>query len=165
MMKRAAIVALCLVVPLCATARDAVGRVTGVADGDTFYVMLDGKSTRVRLAQVDAPEKKQAFGRVSEQSLRELVAKKDVALSWSEIDQYGRPIVRVKVGSIDVNAAQVERGMAWVYRAFAHDPKLIQLEGAAKVAKRGLWSDTQPVPPWDWRRANKGDIEHGRLFR
>ena len=32
----------------------------GVADGDTLYANVDGHSIRIRLAQIDAPEKAQA---------------------------------------------------------------------------------------------------------
>lgn len=139
------------------------GRVTGVADGDTFYVLIDGKSTRVRLAEVDAPEKNQPFGRKAEQSLRELVGKRDVQLFWQDIDKYGRPVVRVVVDGVNVNAEQIKRGQAWVYRQYSKDTALIRLEDEAKAAKRGLWADSQPVPPWAWRRrestptANRGE--------
>ena len=127
------------------------GLVTGVADGDTFYVLIDGKSTRVRLAEVDAPEKSQPFGRKSEQSLRELVGKRNVQLSWQGLDKYGRPVVRVAVAGVDVNAEQVRRGMAWVYRQYSNDGALIRLENDARTAKRGLWADSKPVAPWAWR--------------
>lgn len=147
---------LCLVLAgalpgVCAAQNKAHGQVTGVADGDTFYVVIDGKSTRVRLAEVDAPEKNQPFGRKSEQSLRELVGKRDVQLSWREVDRYGRPVVRVLAGGVDVNAEQVKRGYAWVYRQYSRDAALVRLEDDARQAKRGLWFDAAPVPPWEWR--------------
>lgn len=44
-------------------------RVTGVSDGDTFFGLLDGQSVRVRLADVDTPEKRQDYGRKAEQAL------------------------------------------------------------------------------------------------
>lgn len=90
--------------------------VTGVADGDTLYADIDGRSTHIRLAQIDAPEKAQAFGRRSEQSLRELVGKKRVELWWKVLDRYGRPIAQISVDGLDVNAEQVRRGFAWVFR-------------------------------------------------
>lgn len=133
----------------------ASGMVTGVADGDTLYVELNGKSTRVRLAEIDAPEKKQAYGRLSEQSLRELVAKRQVSLTWRKIDQYGRPVVHVRVAGIDVNTEQVRRGYAWVYRQYSSDPRLASIETQAKAAGLGLWADSHPVAPWDWRQAGQ----------
>lgn len=133
----------------------ATGRVTGVADGDTLYVDINGKSTRIRLAEIDAPEKSQAYGRRSEQSLRELVGKSQVALTWRDIDPYGRPVVKVQVDGLDVNAEQVKRGYAWVYRQYSHDANLIALEANAKAAGLGLWADPHPVAPWEWRHAQK----------
>ena len=72
-----------------------VATVTGVADGDTLYADIEGHSIRIRLAQIDAPEKAQPFGRRSEQSLRELVWKRQVLLWWKSLDRHGRPIAQV----------------------------------------------------------------------
>ncbi len=125
--------------------------VTGVADGDTLYANVEGHSVRIRLAQIDAPEKAQAFGRRSEQSLRELVGKRQVELAWKSLDRYGRPVAQVSVDRLDVNAEQVRRGFAWVFRRYSNDAALLALEAQAKSAGLGLWADPHPIPPWDWR--------------
>lgn len=135
--------------------------VTGISDGDTAKVELDGKSVRLRLARIDAPEHQQAWGNRSEQSLRELVYRKLVRIEWREVDRNGRPIVTMTVGSLDVSAEQVRRGMAWVYRAYSMDPDLLRLEASAREAKVGLWADPAPVPPWEWRRLKR----EGELLR
>lgn len=129
--------------------------VTGVADGDTLYASVDGHSIRIRLAQIDAPEKAQAFGRRSEQSLRELVGKKQVELTWKSLDRYGRPIAQVAVDGLDVNAEQVKRGFAWVFRRYSNDSALIALEAHAKSAGVGLWADPHPIAPWEWRASRR----------
>ena len=129
--------------------------VTGVADGDTLYANVDGHSIRIRLAQIEAPEKAQAFGRRSEQSLRELVGKKLVELAWKSLDRYGRPIAQVSVDGLDVNAEQVRRGFAWVYRRYSKDEALLALEAQAKAWGLGLWADPHPIPPWDWRAGRR----------
>ena len=129
--------------------------VTGVADGDTLYANVDGHSIRIRLAQIDAPEKAQAFGRRSEQSLRELVGKKQVELTWKSLDRYGRPIAQVAVDGLDVNAEQVKRGFAWVFRRYSNDAALIALEAQAKSAGVGLWTDPHPFAPWEWRASRR----------
>ena len=128
-----------------------VATVTGVADGDTLYADIEGHSIRIRLAQIDAPEKAQPFGRRSEQSLRELVWKRQVLLWWKSLDRYGRPIAQVSVDGIDVNAEQVKGGSDWVFRRYSNDPALLELEAQAKSAGLGLWAEPHPVPPWDWR--------------
>lgn len=129
--------------------------VTGVADGDTLYANVDGHSIRIRLAQIDAPEKAQAFGRRSEQSLRELVGKRQVELTWKSLDRYGRPIAQVSVDGLDVNAEQVRRGFAWVFRRYSNDAALIALEEQARSASLGLWADPSPISPWDWRARHR----------
>ena len=128
-----------------------VATVTGVADGDTLYADIEGRSIRIRLAQIDAPEKAQAFGRRSEQSLRELVWKRQVLLWWKSLDRYGRPIAQVSIDGMDVNAEQVKRGFAWVFRRYSNDPALLELEAQAKSAGLGLWADPHPIAPWEWR--------------
>lgn len=129
--------------------------VTGISDGDTAKVELAGKSVRLRLARIDAPEHEQAWGNRSEQSLRELVYKKQVRIEWRDVDRNGRPIVTMTVGGMDVSTEQVRRGMAWVYRAYSMDPELLRLEAIAREAKLGLWADPAPVPPWEWRRLKR----------
>ena len=125
--------------------------VTGVADGDTLYANVDGHSIRIRLAQIDAPEKAQTFGRRSEQSLRELLSNKQVELAWRSLDRYGRPIAQVSVDGLDVNAEQVRRGFAWVFRRYSNDAALIALEAQAKFAGVGLLADPHPISLWEWR--------------
>lgn len=112
--------------------------ITGISDGDTATAELDGKSVRLRLARIDAPERKQPWGNRAEQSLRDLVWKRLVHIEWRELDRNGRPIVTMTVDGRDVSAEQVRRGMAWVYRAYSLDPELHQLEERARQEKVGL---------------------------
>ena len=122
--------------------------VTGVADGDTLYANVDGHSIRIRLAQIDAPEKAQAFGSRSEQSLRELLGKKKVELAWRSLDRYGRPIAQVFVDGLDVTAEQIRRGFGCVFRRYSNDFALISLEAQAKSAGVGLWANPRSISPW-----------------
>lgn len=125
--------------------------VIGVADGDTLTVLVDGKPLRIRLGNIDAPEKKQAFGDRSKLSLSELCYRRDAAYSILGVDRYGRTIATVLCDGVDVNHAQVERGMAWVYTQYNKDRELPGIEAKAKAAKRGLWVDRDPVQPWKFR--------------
>lgn len=128
------------------------GRVVGVSDGDTITVLLEGRTQiRVRLAEIDAPEKAQAFGQRSKQSLSDMVFGKTVRVDQQDVDRYGRVVGRVFIGTTDVNAEQVRQGMAWVYRQYARDKSLLTIEQEAKEARRGLWSDPHPMPPWEYR--------------
>ena len=143
-----------------ASAETITGRVVGVADGDTITVLDANKvQHKIRLSGIDAPEKKQAFGNRSKESLSELAFDKTVNVETSKRDRYGRQIGKVLVNGRDVNLVQVERGMAWFYRQYQRDQspndrRLYEAaEDAAKAGKRGLWRDADPAPPWEFRRS------------
>ena len=141
-----------------AHAETLAGRVVGVHDGDTVTLLDDQKhQTKVRLAEIDTPESKQPYGSRSKQALSDLVFGKAVQVEVRDIDRYGRTVGRVSVNGIDVNAALVASGAAWVYRQYSRDPELLRLEAEARAAQRGLWAlpEAQRTPPWEWRRAQR----------
>lgn len=155
--------ALCLALFLCAVVFQAYadsvyeGRVVGVSDGDTITVLVGGhEQIKVRLAEIDAPEKAQAFGQRSKQSLSDMAFGKTVRVEQRDVDRYGRVVGRVFTEGTDVNAEQVRQGMAWVYRQYARDTTLLTIEKEAREARRGLWSDPYPVPPWEYRHGGRG---------
>jgi endonuclease YncB( thermonuclease family) len=122
------------------------GKVVGVSDGDTLIVLTPEKQQiKVRLAEIDAPEKSQAYGQRSKQSLSDLAYNKQARVEQQDRDRYGRAVGKVYVGSLDMNAEQVKRGMAWVYRQYNRDKSLLALEQEAKNAKRGLWSEPNAI--------------------
>ncbi|TXT24727.1 MAG: nuclease [Gallionellaceae bacterium] len=132
---------------------DITGKVVAVADGDTITVLRDQEQMKIRLVEIDAPEKAQAFGSRSKQSLSDLCFGRMATLDVKGKDRYGRTLARVYCDDIDANAEQVRRGMAWVYRKYAPMVSpLYAVENEAKVARRGLWADAEPMPPWEWRR-------------
>jgi endonuclease YncB( thermonuclease family) len=132
------------------------GKVVGVSDGDTLTVLISGRQTKVRLAEIDAPEKRQSFGERSKQSLSDLVYGKRVEVKHEDRDHYGRIVGRVYTEGLDVNAEQIKRGMAWIYRKYNRDRSLLTLEQEARGAKRGLWTEPNPIPPWEYRHGGKG---------
>jgi micrococcal nuclease len=148
---RAAVLALALVIAPIARA-DFTGRVVAVLDGDTIEVLVNRRAVRVRLAQIDAPEKGQPYGSRAKQALARLSFRQAVTVSEAGRDRYGRVLGTVHVAGANVNAAMVRQGMAWVYRRYATDRSLYQAEEAARAARRGLWADPSPAPPWDYRR-------------
>jgi endonuclease YncB( thermonuclease family) len=145
-----------------ATASVIEGRVVGVSDGDTVTVLDAGRRQhKIRLLGVDAPEKDQDFGERSKQSLSDLVYGKDVTVDYEKKDRYGRTLGKVMVGGRSANLEQVRAGLAWFYRHYADDvPKadrtaLDEAEREARQSKRGLWSQPNPTPPWDFRRGGR----------
>lgn len=160
---------LLLVASGCAAQEDELlGRVVAVTDGDTIKV-LDANSTlhKVRLVGIDAPEKSQAFGGASRNNLELMVAGQQVIVRSVKYDKYGRILGSVWVQPRDcsscekalyVNHAQILAGMAWWYRYYADEQseedrgRFESAEREAIARQRGLWADTNPVPPWVWRR-------------
>jgi len=142
-------IALCVAAPQAGA--DFCGRVTTVHDGDTVTVLADRVARRVRLVGIDAPERGQPYGSAARRQLAARVGGREVMVVERGTDSYGRTLGRVLVAGADANAAQVRDGYAWVFRRFENDAALVALEDEAKAARRGLWRDAEPVPPWLWR--------------
>lgn len=130
-------------------------KIVAIHDGDTLTVLRDHEQIKVRLSEIDAPEMGQAFGNRSKQSLSELCFDKTATLDDKGKDRYGRTLARVACDGIDANTEQVRRGMAWVYDKYVTDKSLYAVQDEAKTARRGLWADAEPVPPWEWRRKTR----------
>lgn len=138
------------------------GRVVGIADGDTVTV-LDASSTqwKIRLMGIDAPEKKQSFGNKSKEHLSDLVFNKQVTVEYNKKDKYGRTVGKILVDGVDANLEQIKAGMAWHYKKYqneqAPDDRSLyaQAEEKARAGKLGLWIDSEPTPPWDYRKLGK----------
>lgn len=139
-----------------------------VADGDTLSAHcptdLQGSGShsavKLRLAEIDAPEKGQAFGQRSKRSLEQMCLGQWAQVRASQTDRYGRWVAHVQCRGQNVNSAQVSSGMAWVYQAYAHDPHLLQLQAQAQTGSVGLWVDAHPTPPWEFRRQQRNSRAH-----
>jgi endonuclease YncB( thermonuclease family) len=145
-----------------AAASPITGRVVGVSDGDTVTVLDANKRThKIRLLGIDSPEKSQAFGERAKQSLSDLVFNKQVTVQGSKQDRYGRDLGKIVLDGQDINLEQIRRGMAWHYKQYARDQApedrqaYADAESTARQNRVGLWQDSQPVPPWSYRRAAK----------
>ena len=138
------------------------GRIVAVADGDTL-TLLDRSFVehKIRLSGIDAPEKKQAFGQRAKAALSANAYGLQAEADCLKTDRYRRNICVVRVNRRDVGLEQIRAGMAWWYRQYARDQTLQEqrvyedAEEQAKSAKRGLWIDKEPIPPWEWRRTSK----------
>ena len=128
------------------------GLVVKVADGDTITVADANVEHRIRFAQIDAPEKKQAFGPEARDKLVALVLGKAVTVEYDDVDRYGRLVGQVRIDGVDVNLALVQDGYAWVYLDYAHTPAYVAAEAEARQARRGLWAQDNPTAPWVYRR-------------
>ena len=134
-----------------ATAETLSGRVVGISDGDTLTVLVDKRQVKVRINGIDAPEKGQAFAERSKQNLSLMAFQKDARLEChNDCPSCGQ--------TPDIGHAQIIAGMAWWFRRYIKEQtpedrgRYESSEEEAWLRKRGLWSDPQPIPPWEWRR-------------
>ena len=133
--------------------------VVGISDGDTLTDRCDTptgvESIKVRLAEIDAPEKAQPFGNRSKQHLSDLCFQKQAVVRPHTKDRYGRTVDHVACDGTDAGTGQVRAGMAWVFDRYVVDRGLYLLQDEARIAARGLWADTEPVAQWDWRAQSR----------
>jgi len=149
---RSLVYAALLVAGSAAQGAEFTAKVVVVLDGDTVMVQRKGGLVKIRLNEIDAPEKAQAFGETSRRSLSEMVLGKQVKVSSQAVDKYGRMVAHLGLDGLDVNAEQIRRGMAWEYSHFHGNKALVALQEEAKQVPRGLWALSDPMPPWEWRK-------------
>jgi len=151
--------ALLLLIATTTHAEVMTGRVVGVADGDTL-TLLDSSNAqhKIRLAQIDAPEighgknkPAQPFGERSKTALSNLVFQQTVEADCDTKDRYGRLICKIMLNGLNVNLEQVKNGWAWVYVKYAKEASYFEAEEQAKAKRIGLWTDSEPVAPWEFR--------------
>ncbi len=147
------IVVVLLPLPLGAQGPEFTGLVVGVSDGDTITVRSARQTVKVRLAAIDCPEKRQAFGARAKQFTSEQVFGQTVTVIPVDVDRYGRLVGEVILDDgPSLNRELVAVGLAWWYRKYSDDQDIAQLEDDARQAKRGLWADPDAIPPWEFRR-------------
>jgi endonuclease YncB( thermonuclease family) len=133
---------------------DFTSPVVRVIEGDTIEVLRDHHYEHFRLNGIDCPEKGQAFGILAEHVASDLVFRKEVTLKIHGLDEYGRTVGDVILpDGLNLNQELVRRGLCWWYRGQAPGNTVMEgLEKAAREAKKGVWSDPQSIPPWEWRK-------------
>ncbi|HKE03664.1 MAG TPA: thermonuclease family protein [Blastocatellia bacterium] len=146
------------------------GKVVAIADGDTLTVLDANKQQHtIRLVGIDAPEIIQAFGDKAKNSLSDLVRGKTVTVTNSKVARNGWIVGKVTLNGRDINLEQINRGMAWFYRAYAKELSqgdatvYEQAEARAREKRRGLWSEPGPLAPWDLRAAQRGQSAETEL--
>ena len=138
------------------------GKVVGITDGDTVKILRTDNhiQVKIRLAGIDTPEKKQAYGQKAKKFTASLIANRVVEVKPITKDRYGRTVGYIYCNDQDVNLEIVKAGYAWVYRRYAPKPRskadtYFAGENQARKRKLGLWADPHPVPPWEWRRTRR----------
>jgi endonuclease YncB( thermonuclease family) len=132
------------------------GVVIVVIDGDTVLFKPDHYGTasraflKIRLADIDAPENDQPYGEAATRELTALLLNQRAMVETVATDAYGRTVARIQTDAGQINTELVRRGLAWA--PSRKRPELKTLQQEARLARRGLWQDAGPVPPWVWRR-------------
>jgi endonuclease YncB( thermonuclease family) len=148
-------VALLLTASLAQAAADYTARVVAIEDGDTLTIQVNGRNATIRLADIIAPNIKQAYGKHARSSLESMCLNQDASIHETGKDRAGRTLARVKCVGTDAGREQVHRGMAWVAPQDVNDANLYRLQEVARNSRKGLWADTNPVPPWEWQPPKK----------
>jgi micrococcal nuclease len=142
--------------PATVTETGFTAKAVSVHDGDTLRVLdASNREHTIRLAGIDAPEARQPFGTRARDELAAITKGRTVEVFNGKPDKYGRTVARVEVDGHDVGERLVREGLAWHYLTYSRDPMLAAAEREAREAKRGLWVDRDPVPPWTWRASER----------
>ena len=131
------------------------GKVIGISDGDTIKVLTGNNMLiKIRLAEIDTPEKKQPWGKKAKKALSNQIFQKVVTVKPIAKDRYGRTVAYIYYGQININRKMVRTGHAWVYRKYMNDETLLEDENYARQNRLGLWALPEPqrIPPWEWRK-------------
>ncbi|MEO8769579.1 MAG: thermonuclease family protein [Ferruginibacter sp.] len=129
--------------------------VVQVFDGDTYKVLNKGKFTIIRLANVDAPELSQYYGKLVKACVSKLILGKKVTLDVRRTDRYGRTIADVFIDGMSLDSLLVINGWAWEYVAQSINHELSVYQNQAVQKNKGMWKCKHNIQPWEWRKLNK----------
>jgi endonuclease YncB( thermonuclease family) len=137
------------------------GKVIGIMDGDTFKLLTpDSTVVKVRLANIDCPEKKQPFCNRAKEFTSQAIFGKTVCIDVLKKDRYRRSIAIVFYNdSLNLNNELIINGLAWHYIKYSKDPELQTMEDIARKNKIGLWQEVNAIPPWEWREYKKKKLK------
>ena len=130
------------------------GKVTKVADGDTFTLIDSyGKISKIRLYGIDCPELNQPFGKDAKRFTAGLILNQTVYIEQISKDRNGRVVAKVHYNNRQsLNEELLRKGMAWHFTKYDKSASYAAIERQAKASKAGLWAFASPIAPWDWRR-------------
>ena len=126
--------------------------ITYFYDGDTVKISDKGHEYKLRLTDIDAPERTQEYGLKSRRALMQLCKNASVQVQLLGVDKYQRKLGKLECDNQDVSFYMVENGYAWFYHQYSSDSALELAEMGARDNKRGLWKAKQQTPPWIWRK-------------
>lgn len=137
------------------------GKVVAITDGDTFKLLKqDSTLVRVRIANIDCPERKQPFSQKAKQFTSDAIFGKMVTIEVQKNDRYGRLIADVIYDSNkNLGHELIKAGFAWHFVKYSKDKALDALEQEARQNKAGLWIEPNAIAPWEWRSNKKKKVK------
>jgi endonuclease YncB( thermonuclease family) len=146
--------------------RELIGKVVKIKDGDTLVVLDENNQQHtIRLAGIDAPESKQAFGQRAKEALSDKVFGKTVRVDWRHLDKYGRTIGDIYVDDRWINKEMIQEGFAWHYRRYSNSAELADAESSARGSRLGLWNAKTAEPPWEYRHKEKDRAQASKAYK
>jgi micrococcal nuclease len=141
-------------------------KVIGIIDGDTYDVLIDGKSVRIRMFGIDAPERGMPYYKVSKKKLSELCFNKMTKLEVKNKDRNGRTVaISYLEDGTNINLEMIKEGLAWHYTYYSDDIEFSNAEATARQERKGLWADETPIAPWEIRKLHKEGVSTKDLFK
>ena len=136
------------------------GKVIKIVDGDTYDILLDNNITRrIRMEGIDAPERKMPFYQVAKDYLGKLCFGQIVSIKHTDTDRNGRWVATTfGADGNELGMLMIEAGYAWHFKRYSGDKKLADAEVKARHKRVGLWVDSLPIAPWEWRIKTKKKI-------
>ncbi len=129
------------------------GKVVKIFDCDKIDVMHNGKQERIRLAGVSCPKEGQPFHQTAKGFAASLAAGLTVTVKPLKVDKKGRTVGEVTLpDGRSLGRELLEYGCAWWNKKTSTDPAMKEVEQRARRSQRGLWSEPNPVPPWEFRK-------------
>jgi len=124
-------------------------------DGDTVRITDTGKDYKLRITNIDAPERNQPYGKKSRRALMQFCKDADIQVIITGTDKYERQLGKLYCNQEDISLLMVKNGHAWFYKQYSNDATLAYAEKTAKLKKLGLWENKRQTPPWVWRRNHR----------
>lgn len=133
------------------------GKVTAIFDGDTYQILtMDNQTIKIRMEGIDAPERDMPYHKASQKYLSQLIFKKEIKLLKTGEDQYGRTLgFTYLTDGTDINLLMLQEGMVWHYKKYNSNRLYSNAEKEARSANKGLWSDKNPIAPWEFRKSKR----------
>jgi micrococcal nuclease len=135
---------------------DFAARVITVHEGDRLTIHHDGRKETIYLKDIDCPDLKQPYGKQAKLVTAAFIGNRDVVVRGLKRDKQGRVSAEVLLDDgRNVGHELLKEGLAWWRRSASSDASLEVVEELARASHKGLWADSDPVPPWEWKAPKK----------